>query len=65
MILLDIQIGNVWTKCLVDSGIDILVIKTSVVDPALMSSLVGTQIKFVAAFVNMVQATLLNLPCSV
>ena len=57
--LIDLQTGDYWTKCLVDTGTDILVLKTSVVDNSILSSARG-KVKLTAAFDDDVQATLVN-----
>jgi len=63
--LIDLKIGSNWTKCLVDSGTNISVFQRAVVESSLLTPSCNTTIDLVAAFGDIVQTTLVNLPCCI
>ena len=61
---INVKIGNKWVKCIVDTGTDITVLSTSVVDKSLLSS-AKAKVSLTSAFGNNVQAVYANIPMSV
>jgi len=63
--LIDLKIGNNWKKCLVDSGTNISVFQRAVVESSFLTPSCNTTINLVAAFGDIVPATLVHLPCCI
>ena len=62
--LIDLKIGRTWTKCLVDFGAEISVIRKDAVEKELLNQSINTTVNLHSAFGQKVTAQLVNLPCS-
>ena len=63
--LIDLKIGDKWSKVLVDSGAEISVIRKDTINTELLTQSAYTTVNLHGAFGQKIEAQLVNLPCSV